>query len=653
MALVSLELDDDAPIGAIVAVIEIVDERLTTATRTVIRSGRPTQVELAAGHYLARGWLPSHDLVEARIAVRSARSTESVRLKRRTATASAPGARGGAGVTGWIRGWEQSHSGWTADLPPEAERSAGWSVTARAARTGSGRSLGIQVGGGGAAPLIGLVPRDASVRIAYRGGDPPLWHLAPTPATEATLLGYLDQGDLIAAGVIVAEILADTETTRLLDLATGYYLLRTGSPRAESWVETLAWNDPDSADTALLNACWLMQSRETTSSEISAEILRAADNGIPLVAYGLRLLFEHLSALDTTTARAFRERLGAYLRASVPAPLTTFTAADPNAPDRDVSTGLEPDRPFTTFTLGLPSTGATPSDSSPPAAYARPMRREPLIQALRSLESFGLGEATGRFEADVDAVTVVARVTASTAPGAFDIELLLRDRTSNAGGFAGTTLQLRTGTITYHLARVDERGRCLFPGIPSGDWEFAVLRESRQRFQAPTFVLPMPISEAAHTSNTPDAKALLRVRSPSGQLMFVLRQGSRATYAVEVVNRRGNDPALPGVVEIEYDMPDGSTRLALVPMAASRSATTSSLIRLDGFVPGQGSWRGSEIQPLSVLTDLPEEEITAAVRMAASPETRNSWLVIARHLPQLDAAVRAGLPSDFPETGPS
>src|SRR5579859_6141938 len=55
----------DAPAGAVVGAVEIVDDRLVTVACTVVKAQHSVPVELPTGRYLAHGWLPSGEPIRA------------------------------------------------------------------------------------------------------------------------------------------------------------------------------------------------------------------------------------------------------------------------------------------------------------------------------------------------------------------------------------------------------------------------------------------------------------------------------------------------------------------------------------------------------------------------------------------------------------
>jgi hypothetical protein len=138
----------DAPSGAVVGAVEIVDDRLVTVAGTVLKAQHPVPVELPAGRYLAHGWLPSGEPVRATFEITGSPGGRPALLRRSTRrpAASSPSPADG----GWALGWRYTGNAWLPDGRVRADRSPGAELELSLAR-GTGRSLALQVAAAGMA----------------------------------------------------------------------------------------------------------------------------------------------------------------------------------------------------------------------------------------------------------------------------------------------------------------------------------------------------------------------------------------------------------------------------------------------------------------------------------------------------------------------
>lgn len=139
-----------------------------------------------------------------------------------------------------------------------------------------------------------------------------------------SILGYLERGDLYAAEAMVdwvrqaKDLLAGKVADPYAATVGAYLLLKLRQfDLLHEWVKNLADWFEYLPDGCVLWAWQGIHQRPGTEDEIRSYLLRAADRGLPVYSFNLRLLFDGLSMLNDSEARhaldKLREAAGAVL----------------------------------------------------------------------------------------------------------------------------------------------------------------------------------------------------------------------------------------------------------------------------------------------------------------------------------------------------
>ena len=551
----------DATDGALVAAVEIVNDQLVTVATTVLRARRPVTVTLPAGDYLAHGWSPSGQRLW---------TTFTATQHRDTVVIQAPTTPDTEPSTGWMRYWHYSGREWSLREPPAIAEPG----TIETSRSDIGRAAAVQVGGGDRTPWITLVPAGQQLRLDSTTT------VSLVPDSAATLLGYLHRGDLLSAGVVARQVLLPAARTgrSVLDLLIGYYLVRTGDERAHEWVADLLWAQSDSVDVAVLYASLLRRDHTVPVETITDEFLRAASNGLPIVATGLDMLTSGLAAATRRAAASALDRLRTYTLILGDGPLTTFPADEPARPNRHATPRHEPPPGATIFALGTTDEQAEPADH-PPAGQAERLR---LRDALRLLRANGIGLTPMSDEVSVGSLTVTADVTRPTESESLRLTLGVDSRPPVS--FDRVFVDLSIDNIVHFLSAFDGTGRCRFIAVPLGAWELTT-RYGKADGSVP---LPQPAEVRWAAADSDESTEILRVMLPD-RSMVVLRQNDENVYSLELVASATHvrDDAVTG---IEYEQTDGESVFRALPSVGRTGGRRSSTIRLDGFNPRR-PWR--------------------------------------------------------------
>ncbi|MEU0563384.1 hypothetical protein [Dactylosporangium maewongense] len=620
-------IDADVSDGAVVGVLELVDERLETIARTPLRAAEPAVVAMDPGRYLAIGYLPGQGRLRATLAVPD--RSEAVLTARPAPLRDRPT---------WLRAWEYERRGWRPSRGCTIEESGGGNLDVTVIARRSARLTGVQVGTDTAHTPILVVPRDTPLRIAA-GEEPGTWVVAPPPDAATTLLQLLFRGQLTLAGVVADDILLDRARAvayvadpQLLDLAVGYYLLRIGDPRAADWVDTLAGQYPDSVDATVL---WVTQQQyraEPDESRIAAGLQRASFGELPFVAEGLRLLITGLVDLPDLHDTATLRRLRSYLAALHDGPLTAFTGADPDRPGTVLPYGPPPGEvtlipnspPPAPTTATAPSAAAETRAASAEARDGRTVEATAL--ALQALSRTGFDGSTDFLEVTAEGVVVAATVAPGDA-GGMDVALAVYvDNRPTAD------LTAQSAALTHAGGQVlgvfDDSGSVRFRGVTGGRWRVQLDRlATTLRLPVQLFALPLAGDSAVVYASGPVARpAETRIQLPWRGLRLVLRQRERR-YHLEVAAAPVEEFL---VTVIEYGTAASDRVVVIVPVPTDGSPT-SSVVLLAGFDPRQ-PWHVSAPFPAAGLVGWPAEQVRSSVQAAVTPATRDTWRSLAASL---------------------
>jgi hypothetical protein len=218
----------------------------------------------------------------------------------------------------------------------------------------------LRVGGRSTSTFVALPihpPSRAQVRVLIRRDDgdavesserAPRYHVAANTGNAAAhmLLGYLSAGAYGPARRVGANIV-DTAERMLQEkrddpvsaAIAGYYLLVAGElNRLHDWTRNLADWFPWLPDGAVIHAWHLIRDTKPDLRGARQRLLQAEARGLPVVTFGLRLLFDGLDFFARRAPRdgvvvAARDRVQRYARAAEWRALTTsFYASHPSRP---------------------------------------------------------------------------------------------------------------------------------------------------------------------------------------------------------------------------------------------------------------------------------------------------------------------------------
>ncbi|PPK71101.1 hypothetical protein V5P93_002962 [Actinokineospora auranticolor] len=589
--------DEHALPGAVVGAVEVLDEHLATVAATVVRADHAVPVELPPGRYVAQGWLPSGEHVRASFVISAPGDTAAVALRPQHTE---PDTDPVVPSDGWLRGWRYTGRVWQTGVDVEVEGvvAATASVVLRDSRS---PSHALQVGGQGTS-LITVVPPGTTVCVeaALDSG----WRVRLPAGLDATLLGYLDRGDLAAAHTVAAEALIEP-LSPLRALVLGYYLVRAEDARARSWVDDLLWAQPDSPDAAVLNAWLWRRDLAVEPAEIAAELRRAVSCGPPVLAGVLRLLVDSLRA----TGQVDRvKRMAEYLGAAVAGSLTAFTGRSPGypevAPEGADRLGFRA-RPLTTYPEGPPSGlfgSAAPFGNGVPFGNGFPngvpwapegvfggafagaeeaADEETDIDLSAYLDDDGSAAARLPVWHEVDAHTTEIddelsrpRVTIrSNGPHTAHLDLFA----PNGSPPPNVVVALRVDDVQHFLGTFDANGRCTLSYLPNGRWALALLDRAGPGAPLPVADAPAVV-RAAQEDEQPE---VMRVLLPNTTGTLVLSQDRLGRHTAELITHAFRERYLG----IAYRAVDRSPRFAPLENSARVGETISWSVPLPGFDP--------------------------------------------------------------------
>ena len=181
-------------------------------------------------------------------------------------------------------------------------------------------AFALQIGGEQADASLTVVPPETWLRV----GRKPPWPVSLVPGLEATLLGYMQAGDVRSARVVVNTMLGrqlDVEDARtpLFDIAAGYLLRPTGDARSVGWIDLLTQEYPNLSDVHVLQA-WHGLRAQFPRLRAKGQLMQAA-TGVPAVPEGLRWLAQTLATVaDDYAFGVHYRRLRQCLIATIDAP---------------------------------------------------------------------------------------------------------------------------------------------------------------------------------------------------------------------------------------------------------------------------------------------------------------------------------------------
>ena len=375
MSILRIQFDVSAPENREAPVaVEVFDQLMQRVWSGSLSLSERHELDVPAGHYTVRAYMPSGEIVVAQAEVQSGTIApqdvvlfpESVSPRESLAWAyvlkgaarADPEVRVLGEIDGviapWVCLWERTLNG---DWIP---RPLSPGVLDQTIRQQDARALGalrlrlsdgqhwLQVGAANApTKFIALPPSDVhETRVLLLQEERPdrdndmLNVLVDSGDSEAeAMLGYLSIGAFDAARR--AERLLQRKRDNPVGAAIGgYYLLRAGDTRRLDWTSNLANWFPWLPDGAVIHAWLLLRQHEPDQDVARERLLEAARRGIPIYTQGLRLLYDGLSVyysrgMDTDSeVREALGRVGSYAAAADwEAQTTTFYAHHPTEPD--------------------------------------------------------------------------------------------------------------------------------------------------------------------------------------------------------------------------------------------------------------------------------------------------------------------------------
>jgi hypothetical protein len=350
---------DEAPLGAIVGTVDILDAGLRRISGAVVRVRVPVPVVLPSrGQFFASGRLASGVRVAGALTLSLGSPPRRWRLEPQRSPER--GMARGKSAVGWLAGWSCRAGRWRADVPLGVQPGPDRTDIDAGSPAGPGDVVVVQVAAAGAPARMCVVPPKVLLRTAPAARDGGL-ELVPPPGVAQTLLRQLQWGDTIGAGVIVEHVLAEQPHgpagDPLLDLLIGYLLLRPDQDpeRRYRWAEALVARRPASIDAAVIRVAARLADDRSASAEAAASTAAEAaadllDTGLPVFREGLRLLVDLLELGAGRFHRPDRLRTAhRYLQCAHPTTLTTFYGGEPDAPSPVPKPAQRPEGAFVTL----------------------------------------------------------------------------------------------------------------------------------------------------------------------------------------------------------------------------------------------------------------------------------------------------------------
>jgi hypothetical protein len=180
-------------------------------------------------------------------------------------------------------------------------------------------------------------PMDPPFQVIVGSGDP----------TMQSLVAFLASGDFDSARsvgdrwfTVAEQMLKDKFTDPVAAAVAGYFLLGVGEhSRLHDWTRNLAEYFPWLPDGPVIRAYHVLSQDDPDMTEVRQRLLQAAQRGIPLYTQGLRMLFDGLTMLSTSTQGndpTLKQALQTVRQYAATArwnsPVTSFTAVEPSQP---------------------------------------------------------------------------------------------------------------------------------------------------------------------------------------------------------------------------------------------------------------------------------------------------------------------------------
>lgn len=385
MSILRLQLQGHESIVDASIAVEIINTDLETVAELSLSGHEQQFIEVAAGKYLIRAYLPSGQMIKAKTSV-AAGEEKQVVLQPPASTQpwlkwqhflgnACPSQTGSpfALQSTWLRLWTYHQSTWTIDALPLQESGRDHAVINYHldVNEAAARQVRLLQVGGLQVPwrFIALPPSpklEVLIRSAQNGSEhDDLLTVAIVSHNwnAETLLKYLAAGNLESAKIVSADVanaealLAEKLTNPMGAAIAGYYLLRVGAgERLQPWAAHFASQFNWLPDALIIHAWQLLQQPQPNLELAKQRLLQASARGVPLYSRGLRLLFDGLQLFQK---HPISKQLinQAELDRSIAASIKTiqpYAAAADWAQPLTAFHGDTPDHPLLSAPIGIP-----------------------------------------------------------------------------------------------------------------------------------------------------------------------------------------------------------------------------------------------------------------------------------------------------------
>jgi len=384
MSVLCLQLQGQESIVDAAIAVEIINTDLETVAELSLSGHEQQAIEVAAGKYLIRAYLPSGQMLKVKTAVAAGEEKQVVLQP----SASAPSWLKWQHFLGnaypsqplslsmlqsaWLRLWTYHQSSWTIEPLPLQESGRDDAVinyhldvdeaAARQVRL-------LQVGGLQVPWRFIALPPSPKLEILIRStqnatelDDRLTVAIVSHDWNAETLLKYLAAGNLESAKIVSADVanaealLAEKLTNPMGAVIAGYYLLRVGAAeRLQPWAAHFASQFSWLPDALIIHAWQLLQQPQPDLKLAEQRLLRAAAQGIPLYSRGVRLLFDGLQLFQThpVSQTIYQSGLVRSIAASIQT-IQPYAAAIDWAQPLTAFHGDTPDHPLLSAPIGIP-----------------------------------------------------------------------------------------------------------------------------------------------------------------------------------------------------------------------------------------------------------------------------------------------------------
>lgn len=386
MSILRLQLQGHESIVDASIAVEIINTDLETVAELSLSGHEQQAIEVAAGKYLIRAYLPSGQTIKVKTSV--AVGEEKQVVLQPPAAAAPPWLKwqhflGNAYPSQtlplstfrsiWLRLWTYHQSTWTIDPLPLHESGRDNAVinyhlnveevAARQVRL-------LQVGGIQVPWRFVALPPSPKLEILIRStqngselDDRLTVAIVSHNWNAETLLKYLAAGNLESAKIVSADVanaealLAEKLTNPMGAVIAGYYLLRVGAAeRLQPWAAHFASQFNWLPDALIIHAWQLLQQSQPNLDLAEQRLLQAAAQGIPLYSRGLRLLFDGLQLFQkhpVSRQSVNQARLDRSIAASLKT-IQPYAAAIDWTQPLTAFHGDTPDHPLLSAPIGVP-----------------------------------------------------------------------------------------------------------------------------------------------------------------------------------------------------------------------------------------------------------------------------------------------------------